>query len=105
MLTKQEISALVDQIVARVQPEKVIVFGSYAKGNATGKSDLDLLVVQHTSLPMRMRSNALLPIIDNMLIHIDVHVYTPEEVEEYSKEKFSFLDSVLNTGVVMYPVS
>jgi hypothetical protein len=52
---------------------------------------------------MGLRKNQLMPIIDNVLVHVDVHVYTPEEVAEYSKEKYSFLHSVLSTGIAVYP--
>ena len=38
MLTAEEIDALVARVVARVRPEKVIVFGSYAKGTASARS-------------------------------------------------------------------
>ena len=102
MLTDDEIAKLVERIVARVQPEKVIVFGSYAKGTATILSDLDILVVKDTHLPMHLRKDALLPILSNFLIRVDLHVYTPEEVEEYGREQFSFLNSVLTSGKVLY---
>ena len=46
MLTPNEIDNLVQRIVGRIQPQKVMIFGSYAKGTATIKSDLDLLVIK-----------------------------------------------------------
>ena len=47
MLTKQDINAAVQRVVAAAQsPRKVIVFGSYARGDADEGSDLDLLVVE-----------------------------------------------------------
>lgn len=103
MLTYAEISTLVDRIVERIDPDKVIVFGSYAKGTATAKSDLDLLVIKDTGLPTRLRSMPLLPIVADVLVHVDVHVYTPEEVKEYGKERYSFLESVLRTGLLVHP--
>ncbi|MFZ4698463.1 MAG: nucleotidyltransferase domain-containing protein [Candidatus Methylumidiphilus sp.] len=102
MFTDDEIDRLVKQIVRRSDPEKVIIFGSYAKGTATINSDLDILVIKNTHLPMRIRKDDLLPILSNYLIRVDVHVYTPEEVEEYGKEKFMFLNSVLSTGKIVY---
>ncbi|BCT69558.1 nucleotidyltransferase domain-containing protein [Nitrosospira sp. NRS527] len=102
MLTDDEIARLVERIVARVQPEKVIVFGSYAKGTATIMSDLDVLVIKDTHLPMQLRKDALVPILSNVLIRVDLHLYTPEEVEEYGREQFSFLNSVLTSGKVLY---
>lgn len=39
------IRAVVDQIVARWQPDKVILFGSHAYGTPTSESDVDLLII------------------------------------------------------------
>ncbi len=104
MLTEDEINKLVEKIVQRIRPEKVIVFGSYAKGTATYKSDLDLFVIKDTPLPMRNRGEEIRPIVSKLLVSVDVHVYTPEEVEEYGNEAFSFVHSVLKTGKVLYDV-
>ena len=102
MLTPNEIDTLVQRIVARIQPQKVIIFGSYAKGMATIKSDLDIFVIKETELPMVHRTDDLKPMLSRVLIPVDVHVYTPEEVEEYGQEPFSFVSSVLRTGEVVF---
>jgi predicted nucleotidyltransferase len=102
MLTEAEIQNLVDKIVARIGPERVIVFGSYAKGTATAKSDLDLFVIKDTHLPMRERGKDISSILTGLLFRVDVHVYTPEEVEEYGNEEYSFINSILKTGRVVY---
>ncbi len=102
MLTEDEIKRLVRRIVNRVEPYKVIVFGSYAKGNATKRSDLDLFVIKDTFLPMARRNEDIRSLLANLPIAVDVHVYTPEEVEEYGSEKYTFVHSVLKTGKVIY---
>lgn len=102
MLTEKEIAKLIDRIVTRIQPQKIIIFGSYAKEKATIKSDLDILVIKETELPMANRADDLKPILSNSLIPVDVHIYTPEEVEEYGKEQFSFINSILKTGRLIY---
>ena len=102
MLTEAEINKLVEKIVQRIQPNKVIVFGSYAKGTATYKSDLDLFIIKDTPLPMINRYEEIKPILHSLLISVDVHVYTPEEVNEYGLEEYSFVHSVLKTGKVIY---
>jgi predicted nucleotidyltransferase len=102
MLKEEEIRNLVDKIVNRIQPDKVIVFGSYAKGNATSRSDLDLFVIKNTYLPMSLRDHEIRPILSNLLIGVDVHVYTPEEMEVYGAEEYSFAHTVLQTGKIWY---
>jgi len=42
---KEYIQTLTSAIVEKINPEKVILFGSYAYGNPTFKSDIDLLVI------------------------------------------------------------
>lgn len=102
MLSDSEITALVGRIVARFDPQKVIVFGSYAKGTFTSKSDLDVLVVRETDVPIANRADELNPLLASMLVHVDLHIHTPEELEAYGGEEFSFASSVLRTGKVVY---
>ena len=45
MLTETQIQEAANRIVAALKPKKVILFGSYARGDATENSDLDLMVV------------------------------------------------------------
>ena len=102
MLTDKEIEKLIDRIVTRIQPQKVIIFGSYAKDTATIKSDLDILVIKETEFPMANRTDDLKPILSHSLIPVDVHIYTPEEVEEYGQEPFSFINSILKSGKTVF---
>jgi len=45
MYSNAEINQLVDLVVEETDPDKIILFGSYAYGNPNDKSDLDLLVI------------------------------------------------------------
>lgn len=102
MLSEEEVQSLVDKIVKHIEPEKVIVFGSYAKGTATAKSDLDFFVIKETHLPMGERDKDIRFVLTELLVSIDVHVYTPEEVDEFGQEEYSFVHSVIKTGKVLY---
>ena len=102
MLTPLEVEHLAARIAARIQPVRIVLFGSYAKGTPTTHSDLDLLVIRDTPLPMINRANDLRPIVSQFLVHVDVQVYTPEEIEEYGNEPGSFVHSVLTTGKTLY---
>ena len=46
MISEAQIQAIVARIVAGYQPDRIILFGSYAYGTPTDDSDLDLLVVK-----------------------------------------------------------
>ena len=88
--------------MARLHPHKVIIFGSYAKGGATIRSDLDVLVIKDTELPMARRADDLRPLLTRIPVTVDIHVYTPGEVTEYGKERFSFISSILRSGVTVF---
>jgi predicted nucleotidyltransferase len=48
MVTQAQINEITKRIVENSQPERVILFGSYARGNPTEDSDLDLLIVMES---------------------------------------------------------
>jgi len=49
MITQDQINDVVDIIVKNVNPEKVILFGSYAYGEPQEDSDIDILVIKDTN--------------------------------------------------------
>ena len=102
MLRPAEIETVVRRIVDRVQPRTVIVFGSYAKGTATIRSDLDILVIMETEMPIESRADILKPMFAHLLVPVDVHVHTPEEVDEGLQEPTSFIATVIATGRLAY---
>ncbi|MEK9179937.1 MAG: nucleotidyltransferase domain-containing protein [Patescibacteria group bacterium] len=81
--------------------EKVILFGSRARGNADESSDLDLIVVKNTDKPFVRR------LVDApyFSIHSDIFVYTPKEFEQMQENENPFVMNALEHGVVLYPAS
>lgn len=101
-LTAEEIENVVARIVMVARPERVIMFGSYAKGRASVRSDLDLLVVMPTDTSTLFRAWDFEPYLGGSVVPVDVHVVTAEELEEYGREQYHFLHSVLRTGRTLY---
>ncbi len=82
--------------------EKVILFGSYARGNPTPDSDVDLLVVWKTRRPpldCRMRISGLF--LDRSF-PMDIIVRTPRQVRESLAGFDPFIQEVHSTGKVLY---
>src|SRR5262245_9311695 len=98
MLTHQEIQTLIERIAMELNPRRIIVFGSYAKGTATPNSDLDLAIELVTPLPRQQRPRLLACIIAGYSVPIDAHIYTPAEIADRSAVEFSFMHSVITTG-------
>lgn len=76
------LSEVVDRIVRKFHPEKIILFGSWARGEAREDSDLDWLVVlpkvEHTRKAAIQIGNSL----SNLPISKDIIVTTPKDIEK-----------------------
>ena len=56
MISMETVERMVDRIVERFQPQKVILFGSHARGDARSGSDFDLLIVAPSDEPRWRRT-------------------------------------------------
>ena len=79
MLTEFQSQEMAERIGRGFHPERIVLFGSYAQGNATEDSDVDLLVVAQTDLPPRQRYGAVRRLIADYPAAFDIFVKTPEE--------------------------
>jgi predicted nucleotidyltransferase len=82
--------------------ERAIVFGSWARGEADGYSDLDLLVVLQTDLPRFERGKLLSAVLDAIPIPVDLLVYTPEEFARGTARGFEVFDAIAREGVTIH---
>ncbi len=55
MIDSNKIEEITTRIASRFNPERIILFGSYANGTQSDDSDLDLLIIQETDLPPQKR--------------------------------------------------
>lgn len=101
MIDREQINQFRDLIVKEFQPEKIILFGSYAHGEPTEDSDVDLLVVlpfegknpeKATEIWMAAKPD----------FAVDVLVRRPTEVEERLAMGDNFMREIINDGVVLY---
>jgi predicted nucleotidyltransferase len=90
------------RIVAGFQPEKVVLFGSYACGGPTLDSDLDLLVVMESDEPMAQRIARVAEVAQVRFLPMDLLVYTPNEIAAQSAKGDPFIAEILTKGTVLY---
>lgn len=98
---KREIDSMVEQLVANYQPERVILFGSAARGEATDESDVDLLVIKETDKAFYDRMvEARRGVRANRAM--DLVVYTPQEFDKAQAERRLFVRHILKYGKTVY---
>lgn len=98
----QEIKKITNQIVEKYQPEKIILFGSYAWGKPTKNSDVDLFIVKESDLSRRFRTTQVERILGSVSFPVDVLVYTPKEVEERRSLGDFFVKNIFKKGKTLY---
>lgn len=93
---------IVRRIVACAHPKKIVLFGSRARGEAKEASDIDLLVIADSSEPRWRRSAALYGALSDVIVPMDIIVFRPEEVEEWSRVPQAFVTTAVREGKVLY---
>ena len=96
------INDIVRRIVETAQPDKVILFGSRARGDARPNSDFDLLVIKESSEPGYKRDAPLYVALAGLNAEVDVLVYTPEEVAEWAQVPQAFVTTATREGKIVY---
>lgn len=100
METIREVARL---IVARFHPERVVLFGSYARGESDQNSDVDLLVEVRSPIEGNVRGNPIRrAIAERFVLPVDVVVKSSETVEKYRNDPYSLVHQALEEGVVLY---
>ena len=97
------IREMVDRIVSGFDPERVILFGSYARGSADRDSDVDLLVVlSKIEGSRRQKSVEIRVALHAMGLAKDIVIRTPEEFDQEKNIPGSIGRSAAMEGRVLY---
>ena len=96
------IRTVVKQIAEKFQPEKIILFGSYAYGKPRPESDVDLLVVMDTPLRSRQQRLEISRALSPRPFPLDIIIRTPKQLEERLSMGDLFLLEIATQGKVLY---
>ena len=101
---KKIIQRISEKIEKEYQPEKIILFGSYAWGKPNRHSDLDFFIIKKTKARHIDRSVRVRRIVreENAVVPMDPIVYTPEETKHRIKLGDDFIKKIMKEGVVLY---
>jgi len=102
MIEISKIYDIVNRIAAKFNPDKIILFGSYAAGTPNKDSDIDLLIIQDTDLPPHRRSFDIQKLLIGSMVPLDILVYTNQEFEHEQTVRNSFLSNAIKTSKILY---
>ena len=80
LVTRKLLREITERIVDAVNPEKIILFGSYGYGKPTLDSDIDLLVVMKSKQRPVERGRVISDLFPNRRFGMDILVRTPQEL-------------------------
>jgi uncharacterized protein len=101
MIDKSKILQWSQHIAQAFQPEQIVLFGSYAYGNPTDSSDVDLLVIMpFKGQPFRQAMEILTQ--TNPDFAVDLLVRTPTQIQQRLDWNDFFIREILDKGTVLY---
>ena len=98
----EEIQSITRQIIEKYRPERIILFGTAAKGKWSSDSDVDFLIIKKdTPLYGSDRIRELSRVIERN-IAVDFLIYRPEEFDKRLKMGDPFLKAIIKEGKLLY---
>ena len=101
MLDQQTLDEIVSRIVEVAQPERIILFGSAARGEMGPHSDMDLLVIKEGANRRELVA-AIYMNLKGITVAVDAIVVTPADVERYRDSHALVIKPALREGTVVY---
>ncbi len=101
MVDIHNIQKYVTQIAEKFSPERVVLFGSYARGTASDDSDVDLLVIMPHNKRNVEQSLDITRWVDRSF-PLDLIVRKPDEIRRRLRQHDMFLASILKEGKILY---
>ena len=107
-MDRRRVDSVLAQVVtvlkSRYQPERIVLFGSWAYGEPSDESDVDVLIVKQTNQPFHRRwaevSQLLQPVIRG--VDFSPFVMTPQEVAQRQRARDPFIEDILSRGETLY---
>jgi predicted nucleotidyltransferase len=102
-ITPELIDYIVEKIVREIQPEKIILYGSYARGDFHKDSDVDLFIIKDSEGASRMMERKVDGLFNGRLFSLDIRVRKPSEVAwNFRAQNPFYLFHIFKDGKVLY---
>lgn len=95
------VKRFINLIIKKFNLKKIIIFGSFARGDYHKGSDLDLIIVGEFKERFVDRIGKIIELNDSDL-EIDAMVYTEEEFQKMIQDRRPFIEQALEEGIVVY---
>ncbi len=98
---KKKIRQLIKSLLP-YQPERIFLFGSWARGEEDELSDIDLVVIKQTSTPFLERLREVSTLLPAEIGGVDILVYTPDEFAAMQREGNAFAEMITEEARLIY---
>ena len=98
----KNLNAISKRLVKKYNPDRIILFGSRAKGNSDKGSDIDLVIVKETKEPPLDRHIEVETLLADRAVPIDILVYTPDEIRHLYSIGSPFVEELMEKGRLLY---
>lgn len=102
MISRKDIKSYVAALAGQFAPERVILFGSYARGNPHEDSDVDMLVIMNHDKRKDVEQAVAIDIQLQRKFPLDLIVRRPSEIKKRISMGDMFLSTILKEGVVLH---
>ncbi len=102
MTAKTAIQQMSRRIAKRFKPDKIVLFGSYARGSAGVDSDVDLLVIMPVNGSRRQMQVDIRCEVHDIPVPKDIIVVTPQEVSDQQKVIGTLIRPAMREGKILY---
>lgn len=90
------------RVVEALSPQRLILFGSRARGDSRPDSDVDLLVVWKDESPPRERALAVRKVLRGLKASFDIAVVTPSEFARFAERRAHVVGLAAREGRVLH---
>ena len=93
---------ILERLIRAFAPERIVLFGSYAKGTAHSGSDIDILIVADLQGDPVAHLRRARQLVADIFPPVDITFCTPEELRAADRASSPFLLSIIGKGLTLY---